>query len=148
MPRGWRLDVADELPDDFIEDIKAAAVAEKPDALVIGEVWEDASNKLSYGELRQYFQGAELDGVMNYPFRTCMLDFLTNKTNAYAIADRLEELCENYPREAFLSNLNLLGSHDRERVLTMLGDTPAQGRRSPTSERAIIASPRISATLP
>ena len=121
---GWRLDVADELPDDFIEDIKAAALAEKPDALVIGEVWEDASNKVSYGQLRKYLQGSELDGVMNYPFRTSMLDFLTNKTTAYDISNRLEELYENYPREAYLSCLNLLGSHDRERLLTMLGDAP------------------------
>ena len=121
---GWRLDVADELPDDFIADIKAAALAEKPDALLIGEVWEDATNKVSYGELRKYLQGDELDGVMNYPFRTSMLDYLTNKTTAYDIASRLEELCENYPREAFLCSLNLLGSHDRERVLTVLGDAP------------------------
>lgn len=123
---GWRLDVADELPDDFIEDIKAAALAEKPDAVIIGEVWEDASHKVSYGELRRYLQGSELDGVMNYPFRSSMLDYLTNKVTAYDIAARMEELCENYPREAFLSCLNLLGSHDRERVLTVLGDAPAK----------------------
>lgn len=123
---GWRLDVADELPDDFIEDIKAAALAEKPDAVVIGEVWEDASNKVSYGELRRYLQGRELDGVMNYPFRSSLLDFITNKCTARDVAARMEELCENYPREAFLSCLNLLGSHDRERVLTVLGDAPAK----------------------
>ena len=121
---GWRLDVADELPDDFIEEIKAAALAEKPDAVVIGEVWEDATNKVSYGELRRYLQGRELDGVMNYPFRRSMLGFLTNKLTAYEIAARMEELCENYPREAFLSCLNLLGSHDRRRVLTVLGGAP------------------------
>ncbi len=132
---GWRLDVADELPDDFIADIKAAALAEKPDALVIGEVWEDASNKVSYGELRKYLQGSELDGVMNYPFRTSMLDFLTNKTTAVQIANRLEELYENYPREAFLSCLNLLGSHDRERVLTMLGDAPNKDTLSDEQRR-------------
>ena len=132
---GWRLDVADELPDDFIEAIKAAALAEKPDALVIGEVWEDASNKVSYGELRRYLQGRELDGVMNYPFRTSMLDFLTNKTTAHDIAARLEELCENYPREAFLSCLNLLGSHDRERVLTVLGDAPNKDTLSDEDRR-------------
>ena len=132
---GWRLDVADELPDDFIEDIKAAAVAEKPDALVIGEVWEDASHKVSYGELRRYLQGRELDGVMNYPFRSAMLDFLTNKATAGNIADRLEELYENYPREAFLSCLNLLGSHDRERVLTMLGDAPDKNTLSDEQRR-------------
>ena len=132
---GWRLDVADELPDDFIEEIKAAALAEKPDALVIGEVWEDASNKVSYGELRRYLQGRELDGVMNYPFRTSMLDFITNKITAHAIAARMEELYENYPREAFLSCLNLLGSHDRERVLTVLGDAPAKESLSEEDRR-------------
>ena len=54
--RGWRLDVADELSDEFIEDIKRALVTERPDGVLIGEVWEDASNKLAYGRLRQYFQ--------------------------------------------------------------------------------------------
>ncbi|MDO4538749.1 MAG: 4-alpha-glucanotransferase [Coriobacteriales bacterium] len=121
---GWRLDVADELPDDFIADIKAAAVAEKPDALVIGEVWEDASHKESYGQLRKYLQGNELDGVMSYPVRGALLDFLTNKTTANDIAVRMQELWENYPREAFLCGLNLLGGHDRERLLTMLGNAP------------------------
>ena len=132
---GWRLDVADELPDDFIADIKAAALAEKPDALVIGEVWEDASHKVSYGMLRKYLQGSELDGVMNYPFCSSLLDFITNKCTAGNIADRMEELYENYPREAFLSCLNLLGSHDRERVLTTLGDAPAKETLSDEQRR-------------
>lgn len=132
---GWRLDVADELPDDFIEDIKAAALAEKPDALLIGEVWEDASHKVSYGQLRRYLQGRELDGVMNYPFRQAMLDFITNKIGAADITNRMEELYENYPREAFLSCLNLLGSHDRERVLTVLGDAPDKNTLSDEARR-------------
>lgn len=123
---GWRLDVADELPDDFIEDIKSAALAEKPDAVVIGEVWEDASNKRSYGVLRKYLQGKELDGTMNYPFRTDMLDFLNCRITAQQFADRLNVLQENYPADAFYSELNLLGSHDRERLLTMLGNCPAK----------------------
>lgn len=121
---GWRLDVADELPDSFIEEIKAAALAEKPDAVVIGEVWEDATNKVSYGELRRYLQGHELDGVMNYPFRTSLLGYMTNSFTAHQVASRMEELWENYPREAFLSCLNLLGSHDRARILTRLGGAP------------------------
>lgn len=121
---GWRLDVADELPDQFIEDIKAAALAEKPDAVVIGEVWEDASNKVSYGELRKYLQGQELDGTMNYPFRSALLDYLTNKCSAFDLANALETLYENYPKQAFYSCLNLLGSHDRERVLTVLAGAP------------------------
>ena len=62
--RGWRLDVADELSDEFLRDIKSAALAEREDAVVIGEVWEDATNKYAYGTLRRYFQGGELDGTM------------------------------------------------------------------------------------
>ena len=122
--RGWRLDVADELPDDFIRDIKAAALAEKPDALLIGEVWEDATNKHAYGKLRKYFQGDELDGTMNYPVRHAILDFLTLRKTAGDTFNLFQQLCENYPREPFLSCLNLLGSHDRIRLLTILGDSP------------------------
>ena len=73
---GWRLDVADELPDAFIRRLNAAAKQEKPDALIIGEVWEDASNKIAYSERRRYFQGGELDSVMNYPLRDAILAFL------------------------------------------------------------------------
>lgn len=122
--RGWRLDVADELSDGFIEDIKAAMLAERPDGALVGEVWEDASNKMAYGKLRQYFEGTELDGTMNYPLRTALLAFVRNQIGAPEMAARLEQLRENYPRDAFFSCLNLLGSHDRERLFTMLGDAP------------------------
>lgn len=122
--RGWRMDVADELTDEFIEQIKAAIVAEKDDAVLVGEVWEDASNKLAYGKLRQYFEGKELDGAMNYPLRTGLLAFVRNEIGATELAARAEQLRENYPREAFYSCLNLLGSHDRERLFTMLGGAP------------------------
>lgn len=122
--RGWRLDVADELPDDFIAEIKAAELAEKPHALLIGEVWEDATTKVAYGRLRKYFHGHELDGVMNYPLRHAVLDYLTDKITAQQLADALEQLCENYPGEAFMSTLNLLGSHDRVRLMNILGDSP------------------------
>ena len=122
--RGWRLDVADELPDDFIADIKEAELAEKPDALLIGEVWEDATTKVAYGRLRKYFHGHELDGVMNYPLRHAILDFLTDKISATQLANAMQQLCENYPGEAFLSTLNLLGSHDRIRLMNILGNSP------------------------
>lgn len=123
--RGWRLDVADELSDGFIADIKRAALAERPDAVVIGEVWEDATTKVAYGKLRHYFWGDELDATMNYPLREALLDYLTNRIGAPELCRRLESLCENYPPEAFASELNLLGSHDRVRLLTVLGDAPA-----------------------
>ena len=118
---GWRLDVADELPDSFIRDIRTAVRAEKPDAVLLGEVWEDASNKVSYGERRRYFAGDELDSTMHYPFRTLSLDFLTGRIDAQTLADGLEELRQHYPRENYYAALNLIGSHDRERALTVLG---------------------------
>ena len=65
---GWRLDVADELPDDFVHGVHAAARAEKPDAVVIGEVWEDGSTKVAYGVRRRHILGGHCDGLMNYPF--------------------------------------------------------------------------------
>ncbi|MDD7718274.1 MAG: 4-alpha-glucanotransferase [Eubacteriaceae bacterium] len=125
--KGWRLDVADELPDDFIAGIKDAVVAEKgDDGLLMGEVWEDASNKISYSQLRRYFLGEELDCVMNYPFRDGIEQFIIGNISAYDLTERLMSLYENYPRENFYGNLNLLGSHDRMRVLTLFGNTPQE----------------------
>lgn len=139
--RGWRLDVADELSDDFIADIKAAALAEKADAVVIGEVWEDASNKEAYGKLRHYFWGNELDGTMNYPFRKATLSFIRGELGAPQLAASLESLYENYPHENFACTLNILGSHDCMRVLTALGGAPAADEL----DEATRASYRLSA---
>ena len=120
---GWRLDVADELPDEFIERLAAAARREKPDAMVIGEVWEDASNKVSYSRRRRYFQGGELDSVMNYPLRDGILAFL-NGDAAENFAEKMECLRENYPREVFYNLMNIIGTHDTARALTVLGSRP------------------------
>ena len=116
---GWRLDVADELPDSLIADIRAAMKTERPDSLLMGEVWEDASNKVSYSQLREYFLGNELDCTMHYPFREIALDFLQGRCHARKACDRLWELKEHYPRENLYAAMNLIGSHDRERTLTL-----------------------------
>ena len=121
---GWRLDVADELPDGFISKIRQAGQAEKPDALLLGEVWEDASNKVSYGQLRPYLLGSELDCTMHYPFRSRALDFLLGRSGAGAFAEAMETLRENYPPSALYGALNLLGTHDTPRILTVLGEAP------------------------
>lgn len=118
---GWRLDVADELPDEFIKLLRAEAKSVKADAVIIGEVWEDASNKVSYGVQREYLFGDELDGVMNYPFRDGVIDFLTGNIGAEELSDRLQSIMENYPKEVLYSNMNLLGTHDTRRVKTVLG---------------------------
>lgn len=121
---GWRLDVADELPDSFIAGIRRAIKETKPDGLLMGEVWEDASNKVSYGVQRQYFLGEELDATMNYPVRDSLLDFMLGKCTAEHAVKRLRSLAENYPPENFYACLNLIGSHDRIRIMTLMGDAP------------------------
>ncbi len=120
---GWRLDVADELPDEFIEQLRAAVEETDPDAMVIGEVWEDASNKISYSRRRKYLQGKELHGVMNYPFRTALLNYLLDGP-AEDFKEAMETIRENYPPAAFYSAMNFLGTHDTPRVLTVLGGVP------------------------
>lgn len=125
--KGWRLDVADELPDDFIAEIKTAMLKEaNDDALLMGEVWEDASRKEAYGVKRRYFQGDELDCVMNYPFRDGICKYLTGGCTAEDFAEVNYSLYENYPTEAFYAGLNLIGSHDRMRILSILGEAPAE----------------------
>ena len=117
---GWRLDVADELPDDFIEEIRAVMEQEKPDSFLLGEVWEDGSNKIAYSRRRRYLLGRETHGLMNYPLRTAALDYLRGGSAA-AFRDTMEEQRENYPPAAFHSGLNILGTHDTPRILTLLG---------------------------
>lgn len=117
---GWRLDVADELPDAFIKALYHSVKETKPDAVVIGEVWEDGSNKISYGQRRQYLLGGHLDGLMNYPFRTALLTYLKEE-NAEAFFGAMETLREHYPPHVFDSAMNLLGTHDTPRILTLLG---------------------------
>lgn len=119
---GWRLDVADELPDEFIEMLKRRAREVNPESVVIGEVWEDASNKISYSKRRKYLFGRELDSVTNYPFRNAILRYVKSEIDSDTFAKTLFSLYENYPIENFYSNMNLLGNHDTERILTVLNE--------------------------
>ncbi len=117
---GWRLDVADELPDEVLELIRRAAKEEKPDSLILGEVWEDAVLKESYGSRRRYALGTALDSVMNYPFRTAVLDFLHGRINAFRMADFLTAQQQHYPAPLYRCLMNLLGTHDVERLRNAL----------------------------
>ncbi|MFV9509700.1 glycoside hydrolase family 13 protein [Tepidibacillus sp. LV47] len=118
--KGWRLDVADELPDLFIKKFNKVLKEQNKEAVLIGEVWEDASNKISYGQRREYLYGEELDSVMNYPFRQIVIDFLLGYKDSHAVHSTLMSLYENYPLHHFYSLMNLLGSHDVPRILTVL----------------------------
>ena len=117
---GWRLDVADELPDDFVHGIHAAARAEKKDAVVVGEVWEDGSTKVAYGVRRKHILGGHCDGLMNYPLRNAILSYFLGH-GAEEFVETMETIRENYPRFAFYSAMNSLGTHDTPRILTLLG---------------------------
>ena len=124
---GWRLDVADELPDGFLDNLTAAVKAQDPDALVLGEVWEDASNKTAYGIRRRYLLGGQLDTVMNYPFRDAILGFLLGE-DPRSFVETVESICENYPPQCLRLLMNHIGTHDTERALTVLGGEAAGNR--------------------
>ena len=119
---GFRLDVADELPNAFMDRLKKRLRSLRPDGLLMGEVWEDASNKIAYDIRRRYFVDGTLDSVMNYPFRTAILRFLREEEDGAAFADRILTVVENYPSQVLHCNMNLLGTHDTPRILTALVD--------------------------
>ena len=117
---GWRLDVADELPDAFVHAVHQAVRETRSDGVVIGEVWEDGSTKIAYGVRRKHILGGHCDGLMNYPLRSALIDYLLGG-DARQFRDGMERLRANYPRFAFYSAMNALGTHDTVRILTLLG---------------------------
>ena len=119
---GFRLDVADELPDEFLKLLYDRVKEINPDAYVLGEVWEDASNKTAHNVRRTYFTNGELDSVMNYPFRTAIINFIRGWDAGYALKETVMSIVENYPQEVVHCNMNLLGTHDTPRILTALVD--------------------------
>ncbi|SHK57139.1 4-alpha-glucanotransferase [Selenomonas ruminantium] len=121
---GWRLDVIDELPEPFSQSFYAELKKTNKDAVMIGEVWEDASNKVAYGTPRKYLCGQEMDSAMNYPFRKILLDYLLGYVTGHNTMRQLNSLRENYPPENFYAMMNLIGSHDVQRAITVLGETP------------------------
>ena len=131
---GFRLDVVDELPDEFVLLLKKRLRGLKPDALLIGEVWEDASNKIAYSRRRRYFVDGELDSCMNYPFRTAILNFIKGLDDGRGLAETVMTIAENYPPQVLLCNMNLLGTHDTPRILTALVDD-FEGSREELAKR-------------
>jgi len=121
---GWRLDVIDELPAEFSQAFFAELKKTNPDAVMIGEVWEDASNKIAYGVQRQYLCGYEMDSAMNYPFREHMFNFILGNIDGKTCMRRMESLRENYPKENFYAMMNLIASHDIMRPVTIFGEAP------------------------
>ncbi len=126
---GFRLDVSDELPDNFLREIRRVVRDENPDAAIIGEVWEDASHKISYGVHRDFLFGNTHDCIMGYPFQKALLDWLSQNESSRGLVNMLETLRENYPLESFYSSMNLISSHDIPRAITVLAGLPDPGSR-------------------
>ena len=118
--KGWRLDVADELPTEFIKEIRKELKKNDAESVLVGEVWEDASNKISYNERRNYLVGNQLDSVMGYPFRDNIVSFLKGNITSKELNNKFMTIKENYPKESFKANLNLISSHDVARIKTEL----------------------------
>lgn len=124
--KGWRLDVVDELDEDFVTGIRSTVKAVDKDIALIGEVWEDASTKVAYGTMRPYLLGWQLDGVMNYPFKNSIINYVTsgNKQN---FIEEIMTIVENYPKQSLDASMTLLGTHDTARILSVLSGADMVG---------------------
>jgi glycosidase len=141
---GFRLDVADELPDETIERIRTVLKQHDPESFLIGEVWDDATSKYSYGQLRKYAHGRELDSVMNYPFADHTASYLNGEITAFAYRDFLSYQRDRYPAEMYYALMNMLSTHDSARIRTRLTGVDAkafsreeQAAFEPTPEQAL-----------
>ena len=134
---GFRLDVADELPDEIIEKMRTAVKEKSPDRFLLGEVWEDATTKCSYGCRRRYALGSGLDSVMNYPFRDAVIGFFLRRIDGFQLADFLTGQQLNYPRPMYYALMNLLSSHDVPRIRTVLSTGGVDGEGMTREEQAV-----------
>ncbi|MBQ9385190.1 MAG: glycoside hydrolase family 13 protein [Ruminiclostridium sp.] len=116
---GWRLDVADELPDEFIDNLNKSVKSKGSEYVIYGEVWEDATNKESYGVRRRYLIGGQLDSVMNYPFKEAVLNYIKGG-DARTLVDGVMTIVEHYPKPSTDILMNFLTTHDTERAITRL----------------------------
>ncbi len=134
---GFRLDVADELTDGFLYEFRERERSVNPESVLIGEVWENAVTKVSYGERRHYFEGLQLDSVMNYPFRTALIDAF-RYSECEILADTLEMIYSTYPREVSNNLMNIIGTHDTERILSILGGANSEGMTNEEAETFVL----------
>lgn len=124
---GFRLDVADELPDQFLEDLNKCVKKHGKEKIVIGEVWEDASNKESYGVKRRYLLGHQLDSVMNYPFREAIISYIKGgNPNDFVLS--VMTILENYPKPTIDVLMNFVSTHDIERAINRFGGESCDGK--------------------
>lgn len=127
---GWRLDVAYEIETPgFWQEFRDRVKARNPEAYIVGEVWMDA---------REWLDGTQFDGVMNYLFTGPTIAFTAGDRvrmdlvegpsyfpypplDAEGYGNKMRELLALYPWEIQLAQLNLLNSHDVARLISIVG---------------------------
>jgi glycosidase/fibronectin type 3 domain-containing protein len=139
----WRMDVMGDasFPDGYWEAFRAAVKTTRPDALIIGELWQKDSTLL------RYLRGDRADATMNYRLRDAVLGLLApGPFDSKGFADsghpiapsefaaRLMSMREDYADPTYYSLMNLLDSHDTERVLWTL--TPGAATRADKEQNA------------
>ncbi len=139
---GWRLDVVDELPAHFVEKIRDRVKKVNPQAFIIGEVWEDASNKVAYGVRRRYFQGGELDSVMNYPLKDAILAFVKYGDSGN-LSRVIKEQIDHYPDFVLNSLMNILSTHDTFRLLSAVADVDVSGMDKSEMENIMLSGEQL-----
>ena len=140
---GWRLDVVDELPDEFVEKIRCAVKGINNNAIIIGEVWEDATNKISYGVRRKYFCGNELDSVMNYTLKDAILHYV-NFGDSKALSFIVKEQIDHYHENVLNSLMNILSTHDTFRLLSAVGGVDVSGKTKEEMSKIKIPENKLS----
>ena len=106
-------------------------------AIIIGEVWEDASTKIAYSERREYLHGKELDSVMNYPWKEAIISYM-HTGNAYNFLASIRAIINHYPKQTVDCLMNILGTHDTSRILTVLGGIYCNNKEEMASEKAYL----------
>ncbi len=152
---GWRLDVADELSDEFLDELRDTAKKTNPEAIIIGEVWENAADKVAYSRRRRYFRGKQLDSVMNYPFKNALIEYIKT-ADSNILYNELTDIYSSYPLQVSNVLMNLLGTHDTERILTVLSDDVPMGKSiddiahsklSPTQKKTAIKRLKVASAI-
>ncbi len=155
---GVRLDVADELPDEFLKALRKSVKQKDKDALIIGEVWENAVTKHSYGAQRKFLLGDQCDSVMNYPFLNAITDFVVSG-NAENFYKAVMEIMDMYPPPAIKCLMNSISTHDTSRAINRLGShlTPEKRYQATTAltdeqyslgEHRLMSAAALQYTLP
>jgi cyclomaltodextrinase / maltogenic alpha-amylase / neopullulanase len=132
---GWRLDVPNEIDDDgFWEEFRRVVKSANRDAYLVGEIWEVNP---------RWANDTHFDGLMNYPFREALITFLQGHTNAAHFADRIDSLNKSYARENIQAMYVPLGSHDTERIKTLLGNDLAKTKLAFLVQMAFPGTPAV-----